>query len=59
MWLQPATTVMLADAMELVREFSECTTSHPAIMVTPVNPGINNNNFNREEGSGNQFLTSN
>jgi hypothetical protein len=39
--LQPATPFTLADAMEMVGEFSERTTSHPAIMATPVNHGAN------------------
>ena len=39
--LQPATPFMLADAMELVGEFAERTTSHPAITATPVNHGAN------------------
>jgi hypothetical protein len=39
--LQPATPFKLADAMEMVGEFSECTTSHPAITTMPVNYGAN------------------
>jgi len=39
--LQPATPFTLADAMEMVGEFSERTTSHPAITATPVNHGAN------------------
>ncbi|KAF8251310.1 hypothetical protein K440DRAFT_637855 [Wilcoxina mikolae CBS 423.85] len=34
--LQPGTPFTLADAMEMVGEFSERTTSHPAIPATPV-----------------------
>jgi len=41
MKLQPATPFTLADAMEMVGEFSERTTSHPAITATPVNHGAN------------------
>jgi hypothetical protein len=39
--LQPATPFMLADAMEMVGEFFEHTTSHPAITATLVNHGAN------------------
>jgi len=39
--MQPATLSTLADAMEMGGEFSECTTSHPAITATPVNHGAN------------------
>jgi len=39
--LQPATPFTLADIMEMVGEFSERTTSHPAITATPVNHGAN------------------
>jgi hypothetical protein len=39
--LQPATTFTLVDAMEMVGEFSERTTSHSAITATPVNYGAN------------------
>lgn len=37
--LEPATPVTLADTMEMVGEFSEHMTSHPAITATPVNRG--------------------
>jgi hypothetical protein len=37
--LQPGTPFTLADAMEMVGEFSERTTSHPAIPTTPVHHG--------------------
>jgi hypothetical protein len=39
--LQPATPVTLADAMEMVGEFSECATSHSAVTATPVTHGTN------------------
>ena len=39
--LQPATPFALADAIEMVGEFSERTTSHPAITATPVNHSAN------------------
>jgi hypothetical protein len=38
---QPATPFTLADAMEMVGEFSKRTTSHPAMTATPVNHGAN------------------
>jgi len=39
--LQPGTPSTLADTMEMVSEFSEHTTSHPAITAMPVNYGAN------------------
>lgn len=39
--LQPGIPFTLADAIVMVRELSECTTSHPAIRATPVNHGAN------------------
>ena len=39
--LQPGTPLALADAMEMVRGFSQCTTSQLAITATPVNHDTN------------------
>lgn len=39
--LQPGTPLALANAIEMVGECSQCTTSHLAMMATPVNQSTN------------------